>query len=188
MSESDDAPACGEPLCIEHGRGTVGCPRDTPRTDGGAVVDDLDEQPIPSDAACPKCGGEPMSEEVLHRLSNLGYLHDDIGLKCSERDCGHEWTAGVPIGEFDRDDMAADLWCDSCDKEWMLVHRVEFAPSGLPGNPPTALHLKCPNPDCYNWDRVGREADDEHIALVGYPQITGATKDADPYGYRADQE
>ena len=142
--------------------------------------DGLTEQPVPEKAGCPKCGGDP-AEDVQHRLSALGYAHDDIGMVCS--DCGHQWTAGVPIGEFDRPEMAADLWCDSCDEQWMLVHRVEFNPSGVDGAPPAALHLKCPDPDCHNWDRVGRETDGEQIALVGYPQTTGRTKGADPYGY-----
>ena len=144
---------------------------------------DLAEQPTPETARCPKCGGEP-NDAVTHRLSNLGYSHDDQDLTCV--DCGHQWTAGVPIGEFDRDDMAADLWCESCDDEWMLVHRVEFAPSGMPRAPETALHLKCPN--CYNWERVAREADGEHIALVGYPQITGTTENSTPYGYRSSED
>lgn len=146
---------------------------------------DLDEPPLPSDARCPTCRATPTEESARRKhLSDLGYLHQDIRLVCAE--CETEWTAGVPIGEFDRDDMADDLWCDSCDEEWMLVHRVEFAPSGLPNAPQTALHLKCPN--CYNWERVGREADGEHIALVGYPQTTGATEGCDPYGYPESDE
>lgn len=143
------------------------------------AVDDLEEQPDRPDSKCPECGGDPIPDSVTHHLENLGYAHDDIGNQCEE--CGHLWKCGVPIGDFDMPEMAADLRCDSCDKADMLVHRVVIGPSSIQGD--VVLHLKCPNPDCHYFDRIGRDTDKDGRALVGYPQITGATKDARPYGY-----
>lgn len=140
---------------------------------------DLEEQPVPKESRCPECGGEPREDDVLHRLSALGYLHDDIGLVC--RECKTEWTCGVPIGEFDRDDLADDLWCDSCEDTVMLVHRVEINPPLTAGN--IGLHLKCPNPECRYFEIVGRESDDDGRALVGYDLLAGQTEGAEPYGY-----
>lgn len=115
-----------------------------------------------------------MDGQVAHNLSAIGYTHDDQNLICE--DCGHTWTCGVPIGEFDREDMAADLWCDSCDDEWAFVHRVQLTSGGT-----FTLHLKCPN--CKTFEKVERNPDDSGVALVGYPQITGSTDDASAYGY-----
>ena len=134
---------------------------------------ELEEQPLSDDSKCPECGGDP-KQTVEQQLSALGYLHSDQKHVC--RECGHRWFRGVPIGEFDRPEMAAELWCDSCDDSHMLVHRVVAA------NKRTyTLHLKCP--ECYNFDMCEREPDDEGRALVGHPQITGNTDGADPYGY-----
>lgn len=135
-----------------------------------AVEPDLDEQPLPP-TKCPECGGEP-SDEIIHRLSAMGYSHDDQHVVCV--DCGHRWTCGVPIGEFDRPEMAADLEC-SCG-HWRLVHRAQITDAGN-----VALHLKCP--ECYHFEIVSRETDADGIALVGYPQISGQTEGCDPYGY-----
>lgn len=143
---------------------------------------DLQEQPIPEQSRCPDCGGPPRQDDVLHRLSALGYTHDDIGLVCV--DCAQRWTCGVPIGEFDRPELAGDLRCDSCEVSTMLVHRVEKGPNGVPGD--IGLHLKCPNPDCRYFTIVGRESDADGRALVGYAELTGATEDAEPYGYPAE--
>lgn len=139
-----------------------------------AIEDDLEEQPVPDESRCPKCGGEPLADEVVHNLSAIGYQHDDIQQVCE--DCGHQWANGRPIGEFDRPELAADLWCDSCDDGWMLVHRVARKSTH------TVLHLKCP--ECYHFDRARRTPDDSGVALVGYPQITGATDGCQPYGYQ----
>lgn len=141
-------------------------------------TDDLAEQPVPAASRCPECGGEPLPDRVVHNLSAMGYKHDDIKQVCSE--CGHEWLNGCPIGEFDRPEYAADLWCDSCDETWMLVHRV------APKDRWVTLHLKCPN--CYAFDKARRSPDNRGIALVGYPQITGQTEGAQPYGYRIDND
>lgn len=139
------------------------------------MTEEIIEQPIPDTTRCPECGGEPLSDLVTHNLSALGYAHDDQQHVCE--DCGHEWTNGVPVGEFDRPDMADDLYCSSCDDEWMFVHRV------APKSANVVLHLKCPN--CYHFDRVRRSKDTKNggVALVGYPQITGETAGCDPYGY-----
>lgn len=133
------------------------------------------EQPIPEKTRCPECGGEPLPDRVTHNLSAIGYTHDDQQHVCG--DCGHEWTNGVPIGEFDRPEMADDLFCSSCGDEWMLVHRV------APKSANVVLHLKCPN--CYHFDRIRRSKDTKNgdVALVGYPQISGETAGCDPYGY-----
>lgn len=143
---------------------------------------DLAEQPVPEETRCPDCGGEPLDEEVLHRLSTLGYAHDDLGLVCE--DCGNRWTCGVPIGEFDRPAMAGELRCDSCEAHTMLIHRVERNPRGVPGD--IGLHLKCPNPECRYFTIVGRESDGDGIALTGYAELAGQTEGADPYGWTDD--
>jgi DNA-directed RNA polymerase subunit RPC12/RpoP len=141
-------------------------------------TDDLEEQPVRDDSTCPKCGGESLPDLVVHNLSAIGYKHDDQRHVCAE--CGHEWYHGVPIGEFDRPEMADDLRCSDCGDEWMLVHRV------APKSAHVVLHLKCP--ECFNFDRVERALDDANgnVALVGYPQITGSTEGCDPYGYQDD--
>jgi len=141
---------------------------------------DLPTQPRPTDSHCPDCGEEPTDESITKRnLSELGYTHEDVHLEC--RACATEWTCGIPIGEFDRPELAAELRCDSCDSEWGLVHRV--APHGSW----VRLHLKCPGQDCVNFWRVKRTTGPEGRALVGYPQITGQTEGCEPYGYPADE-
>lgn len=147
------------------------------------VVDGLEEQPERPDSKCPECGGEPLPDEVLHRLSNLGYTHDDHKYQCSE--CGYQWSCGVPIGDFDHPEMAEDLHCDSCGKADMLVHRVVLGTTSIQGD--LTIHLKCPNPDCHYFTRIGRDTDKDGRALMGYQQITGATEDARPYGYVRDE-
>lgn len=138
----------------------------------------LKEQPLPEDSHCPECGAEPTTESIIeHRLSDHGYLHDDVKLKCRGDECGTEWAHGVPIGDFDRPEMADDLFCSSCSDAWMFVHRV------APKSANVVLHLKCPN--CYNFDKVRRSKDTRNgnVVLVGYPQITGETSGCDPFGY-----
>ena len=142
------------------------------------MVAELAEQAPREDARCPACGGEPMPDATTHRLSALGYAHDDQGFVCA--DCGHEWTSGVPIGEFDRPDLAADLECDSCGDR-MLVHRVRMR--GSAGSDIT-LDLKCQNSQCHYFEQVGRDLDENGVALVGHPEITGQTEGADPYGWK----
>lgn len=87
---------------------------------------------------CPKCGGDPTDESVLHHdLSAHGYLHDDQKYECSE--CEHTYTHGVPIGDFGGD--ASDLWCDVCDLGFMRIHRV----GRMDEDDLVGLHLKCPH-------------------------------------------
>lgn len=140
---------------------------------------DLEEQPVPERSRCPDCGGEPREDDVLHRLSSLGYMHDDIGLVCSE--CGNQWTCGVPIGDFERAEIAGEMRCDSCENSTMLVHRVDTRGLNAPGD--IDLHLKCPAPDCNYFTIVGRDTDDDGRALVGYDLITGSVDGAEPYGW-----
>ena len=40
-------------------------------------MSDPGAQAIPEDATCPHCGGDPVTDSVNHRLSALGYLHDE---------------------------------------------------------------------------------------------------------------
>lgn len=141
-------------------------------------VDEIEEQPERSESMCPECGEPP--DEVQSRLSNLGYLHDDQTNECKN---GHKWTNGIPIGKFDRPDLAEDLWCDSCNDSWVLIHRVRIGPTSFP-DADIVLDTKCPNDDCNTFDQIPREVDEKHsVALVGYPQITGKTEGCDPYGY-----
>lgn len=162
----------------------------------------LEEQSLPKrDFACPYCGS-PASEEsvVKHRLSNNGYLHDDITLVC-ERDDAHKWTHGVPIGEHDLD-FGDELACPVCTypsglgervKRWvvrrlgydpdpeLLVHRAQVQPDNEYGEV-VSFHLKCPR--CYFFETTQRVPDESRTALVGYPAITGQTTGAQKYGYR----
>ena len=142
---------------------------------------ELEEQPAPSETRCPDCGAPPTEESKRDKqLSSLGYLHQDVRLACSNVDCGREWSVGQPIGEFDRPDLAADLACDSCEETSMLVHRIRVG-AGVGGG--LKLDLKCPNPECHYFDQIVRDTDENGVALVGYPQITGRTDGADPYGW-----
>lgn len=138
----------------------------------------LAEQPVPSTAACPSCGGEP-EYDPMHVLSASGYIHDDIHLTCE--DCAHEWTAGVPIGETEGE-LAAELFCGSCAERYMLPHRIEPVQNG---RGLYDLHLKCPS--CYYFTTVRRESDEQGVMLYGYPQITGDIGAAEQaYGYPED--
>lgn len=140
-----------------------------------------EKQPIPSESNCPYCGGAPTDEsQAEHRLSNLGYIHDDIGLRCS--DCEQEWWCGVPIGSWKGGE---DLFCTSCDARFMRVHRV--AVNGA-GDGYLMLHLKCPNPDCYYFKTVTRSVDANGVSLVGYPDITGSMDGADAWGYEDEKK
>lgn len=143
---------------------------------------ELEERPAPAETRCPECGAPPTEESKRDRhLSNLGYLHQDVRLRCSADDCDGLWVAGMPIGEFDRPDLAEDLRCDACESDLpMLVHRVRMR--GVGGHD-IGIDLKCPNPECYRFEQVGRDLDKEGVALVGYPEITGQTEGADPYGW-----
>lgn len=152
---------------------------------------ELAEQPIPDvDVFCPRCGGEPQQTpdelRVQHRLSAMGYKHDDQTFTCSE--CEHDWTHGVPVGEYDLQD-ADDLRCHSCrhdpevdETPWYFVHRVKLqrAPSAANRGQFT-LHLKCPR--CYLFASTTRETDRKGVALVGYPPITGEIKEDETPAY-----
>lgn len=139
---------------------------------------ELSEQALPEDSHCPNCGQSPSDESIVeHRLSNNGYLHDDVKLECSA--CGEEWTHGVPIGQ--ELEYGDDLWCDSCDDSVMLVHRARVLDSSK-----AYLDLKCPN--CKYYKSISREGTehptDGDVFLVGYPQLTGEMEGAEEYGYR----
>lgn len=148
------------------------------------MATELNDQPVPDvPIFCPSCGGDPVktAEElrVEHRLSAMGYLHDDQEPECSE--CGHNWTHGVPVGEFEGGD---DLRCHSCRHDpglerdqFYRVHRVVWQQGD-----DVLLHLKCPR--CFLFTTAERQRDNRGVALVGYPDITGSTEDADPYGWQ----
>lgn len=109
--------------------------------------DDLDPVEVPGASRCPYCGGEPDEQSsAKHSLSVLDYLHDDVALHCSE--CSRKWTCGVPIGGPPAESFA-DLWCDSCDGGFMLVHRVEVSGVDIDEDGDrvgrVGLHLKCPH-------------------------------------------
>lgn len=109
--------------------------------------DELDPVEVPSASKCPYCGGEPdYQSSASHHLSALDYLHDDVMLKCE--DCRRKWACGVPIGGPPAESFA-DLWCDSCDNGFMLVHRVEVSGVDIDEDDnrvgAVGLHLKCPN-------------------------------------------
>lgn len=191
LAEPIRAELCDEDLCIEHGTGTIGCPVPTDLDDvdesavysyrDGTQVADLSPADVPSESSCPTCGADPTDESVLeHRLSDMGYTHDDVRLECANPDCENDgWTLGVPIGEFDG---GSDLWCASCDETQYLVHRIHVV-TGEEGEDKLRVHLKCPN--CYHFPLPPpeRELDDMGVSLIGYPQITGATEGARPDGY-----
>lgn len=143
----------------------------------GKRHDDIDYVPTPSDSCCPYCGGDPTDvSERDHTLSKMGYLHDDVRMECE--DCGKTWPCGVPIGEYDGGD---DLFCTSCEKRFMRVHRVD--PDAYQDHE-IRLHLKCPNEDCRYFKKITRESDDNGLYLIGYPDITGEiSEDTKAYGY-----
>lgn len=128
----------------------------------------MEEQPEPSASNCPYCGGKP-EHDPKHVLSASGYTHDDIHYTCSE--CSEEWTCGVPIGEHDNE-LAEDLYCQSCETRFGLVHRVQPI-----SNTQVQFHMKCPNTECRNFWQIKRGSDDG-VILMGYPQITGSIEDA----------
>lgn len=209
ISDEDAERICQDELCIEHGTGTRGCPvpetwgelremqdKDYFAVPSDRVADDdgnvmvtetaedvgLDEkQPVPDETTCPYCGANVDGEQVVkHRLSAMGYMHDDIEMECDE--CGSSWPHGVPVGEFEGEE-AEDLFCSSCEQRFMRVHRV--APrwtAETEAQRKVILHLKCPN--CYYFDKVQREAGPGGRCLIGYPDITGSTDGAEPEGYR----
>lgn len=67
-----------------------------------------------SDHPCPECGSDPTEESLTEQhLSDLGYLHDDRFLVCSE--CDNQWTVGLPRGTVD-----SDRWvCDACGGDFI---------------------------------------------------------------------
>lgn len=133
---------------------------------------ELTEAEVPEATRCPYCGGKP-TDEVRHHLSALGYIHDDIRLKCA--DCNKAWICGVPQGDPE-ERFWDDLLCKSCGERFYKVHRVEVPENGTIG-----LHLKCPN--CFYFDQTQRKLDENGRALIGHPDITGATEGAEAYGY-----
>lgn len=134
------------------------------------------EQPIPEKSRCPNCGEKPTDESVVeHRLSSMGYTHDDIRLEC--QNCSERWTHGVPIGT--ETEFGEDLLCDSCGSP-MLVHRIR-----IKDNLQAKLDVKCPECKYFNTlQREGRAHEvDGDVYLIGYPQIVGEIEDAENYGY-----
>lgn len=140
----------------------------------------LPEQPE-VETACPRRGADPTHEsEALHKLSAMGYAHDDQEFVCSE--CENNWCHGVPIGESDPFD--GDLRCENprCETEWCFVHRIERVNTA--DGPGVKLHKKCP--ECYFFGFAHRLFDDGDLALVGYPPITGNMDGAIQWGYDDD--
>lgn len=137
----------------------------------------MEEQELPLDKiSCPDCDAEPTHESIVkHNLSDMGYFHDDAQMEC--RDCGTTWTHGLPIGEYTEGE---DLWCKVCDDSYRLVHRIKLVETDA-GMRKYRLHTKCPN--CYHFRRLNRESDENGLALVGYPHITGDVDGAEDYGY-----
>lgn len=131
----------------------------------------MKEQPVPSESRCPYCGKKP--ENIAeHRLSKLGYKHDDIVLKCENK---HEWWAGVPIGEPD-EKYWEDLWCESCESCFYRVKSLE-----VPRNGTIKLHVKCPN--CYYVpsnlpQRDIKDFRGKEMVTIGFPDVTGDVEDA----------
>lgn len=171
---------------VEYGDGSTNYEdADDPETAAGQEDDrdvPLDYQPVPSESSCPYCGGDPTDRtERHHSLSALGYLHDDVQMECA--DCGRTWPCGVPVGEYDGPG-AEELFCDSCEQRYMRVHRVNCDPRDRRDY--YIIHLKCPNPECYYFDKIQREPDGGGTALLGYPDITGSVENAKPYGYQGD--
>lgn len=129
----------------------------------------LDEQPVPSGIQCPECG-DSMDDvlEPQHRLSQLGYLADDVTLNCA---CGASWLHGIPVGEG-----GEDMTCPVCSEAAMRVHQIDDA------GPYWNLHFKCPS--CYHWRKEKRVPDDDGFLLVGDSDLTGAQEAATDRGYQ----
>lgn len=157
----------------------------------------LTEVDPPEDSYCPECGAPPTADSLVeHKLSNMGYLHDDVKFECGN---GHSWVNGVPIGESNLD---IDYDCPSCNRDrdgwlwrarsWLikklggdttnrlLIHRVRKDVNKR-DEPVYDVHLKCPN--CYFFKTMVRKPDDGGTLLIGYPEITGQTRGAQAYGY-----
>lgn len=175
IDENDD-------LSLPGDRRDVEPDAETYRAKDAVDVDDLNAQPVPDVSTCPYCGGDATEDSVVkHRLSAMGYKHDDIELECDG--CGQTWPHGVPIGEYDGK-RAEELFCGACEERYMLVHRVEPSWSKADtGDWEVLVHLKCPN--CYYFKKIARECGPRGVALMGYPQITGDTEGAEPDGYRS---
>jgi len=63
---------------------------------------------------CPECGSEPTDESIIYeQLSDIGYLHTDTKIGCSE--CENTYIQGKPEGQTE-----SDTWvCDSCGGDLM---------------------------------------------------------------------
>lgn len=90
------------------------------------------------DHPCPACGGHPTNESLAEQhLSDLGYMHDDRYLVCSE--CDNTWIVGIPRGS-----PSDDKWiCDACGGEFIphfaYIHLDDMA-----------LHVRPKCREC-NW-------------------------------------
>lgn len=129
---------------------------------------ELEEQPVPSEARCPNCGGEP-EPNPRHNLRALGYLHDDIMLRCE--DCHLRWCAGRPIGDVPEEHQK-EYHCDSCGQAYGRPNWITIRPHE--GN--ASVTLKCPVCN-YVWS-VGRDlnqvGDSQTVAFFfGDPIISG---------------
>ena len=172
--------------CTEHADGGAACPVPTEPDaidlhadyvrDRREADPDLEHQSVAiEDVRCPDCGAEVSDDSITrHRLSNVGYLHDDVEVTCSV--CEHSWPHGEPVGGDIDDPADSELYCSACRGSLMRVHRVTLC-----GPDTVGLHLKCPA--CHFFDTTERELDPDNVALVGYPDITGSTDGADPYGW-----
>lgn len=140
------------------------------------IIVGMEEQPFPEESKCPECGGEPSEDSKQRkRLQNLGYLAQDVFPECE--DCGNQWKCGIPIGEYEEGD---DLWCDSCDSEWMYPHFIKLLERA--GHRRYKLNLKCPNDSCFHYKTIHRDADNSGKAMMGYPPITGTMEGSEPVG------
>lgn len=133
----------------------------------------MEKQPLPQNAACPNCGGEP-EDDPEHHLRALGYTHDDVQCTCS--DCGRVWTNGVPIGDVP-ERYEEDMRCDACYESrgehvygranWIRWQADEER---------FAIALKCPSCN-YVWSVI-RDATNGG-AMMGDPLIAGDLDEAD---------
>lgn len=140
---------------------------------------------LPTESNCPECGGSPDDESLrLSKLSDMGYVHQDVHYTCEE--CSCQWACGVPIDgpeeEPDIPGKKGSLWCESCDETWMLPHRTKYLDSET-----VRLDMKCPRPECNFFRRVIRKTGPQGYALIGYPQIVGKIDGAQPFGYPAEE-
>lgn len=132
----------------------------------------MDEQPIPEESSCPNCGGDP-ANVIEHRLQALGYKHDDIHLRCE--DCGKKWTAGVPIGTPDSE----DLRCDACmESDGVEVYGRANWIRHEDDKGQFSITVKCPR--CFYVWSVSRDATNG-ATMVHDPVVAGDDEAENPF-------